>query len=169
MKSSRIILAFPFVLLAACGSSKGSGIVTETMHTDPADAGDHEAAADSAPPVPPKQDAAPPPPAPTGECGAEATQTGCVTCCQNKHEDGATTYGVALIECSCLEANCAKECLPTICDENNPKNPDAACNTCMAAKSAACSGAIKTACNADPDCIKFDACVGESSCTSKSN
>jgi len=173
MKTSRISHALAsivsLVALAACSSSKGSGIVTDAMHTEPEDAGTVDAAPDSATVAPPKKDAAPPPAPPTGECGAEPTQTACVTCCSNKHEDGAGVYFVALIDCMCLADNCAKDCAATICDPNSPKNPDAACNTCITSKNAACAASTKATCTADPGCVAFDTCVGQSSCPAKGN
>ena len=172
MTTSRAALALPFLLIAACSSSKGPGLVTETMHGEPEDAGIADAthaALDSSVVEPPKSDAAPQAPEPTGECGAEATQTACVTCCSNKHEDGAGVYFVALIDCVCLPENCAKDCGTTLCDLENMKNPDATCNACMAGKNAACAASAKTSCTPDPGCVAFDACVGQSACTAKGN
>ena len=170
MTTSRAVVALSFALVAACSSSKGSGIVTEPMHAEPDDAGLPDSARDSAAADPPSKDAAPPPaPTPTGECGSETTQTACVTCCSNKHEDGAGVYFVALIDCVCLAENCAKDCATTLCNLDNMKNPDATCNACMAGKNAACAAVAKTACTPDPGCVAFDTCVGESACTAKGN
>lgn len=173
MKTSRIALALPFVLVVltgACSSSKGSGVVTEIMPAEPVDGGaSTDAAPDTATIDPPKKDAAVPPQPPVGECGAETTQTACATCCSNKHENGAGVYFVALIDCMCLAANCAKDCATTICVTDAPKNPDAACNACIAAKNTACAAVTKATCTADPDCVAFDACVGQSGCLSKTN
>lgn len=172
MKPSRIAQAVPCVLviLVACSSGKGTGVVTETMPTaPPVEAAAPDAAADAATVVdPPKKDAAVTPPPPVGECAAETMQTACVTCCSNKHESGAAVYFTALIDCMCLAANCAKECAPTICDPAL-KNPDAACNACMSGKNAACNASVSAACAPDADCVAFNACVGDSGCQGKSN
>src|SRR5688572_1682517 len=74
--------------------------------------------------------------APKGACAGETSQQACIECCAAKHEDGSAVYFVALIDCVCEPSNCASECALTMCDPNNPQNPDAACNTCMAAKNA---------------------------------
>jgi hypothetical protein len=170
MKTSRIALAAPFALLAACSSSNGSGIVTERMHAEPEDAGTSDAPApDSAILAAPKKDAAPPPVEPPGECEPETTQTACVSCCSAKHEDGAGVYYVALIDCMCLPANCQKACETTLCDLDDTKNPDAACNACITARNGSCAATTTAACTADPGCVAFDACVDKSKCVSKTN
>jgi hypothetical protein len=182
MKTSRItlgrtvlaVLAVPFVLVAvACSSAKSGVLVTEPAPNDPADSGaavvapapDASGAAPPAP-EPPKKDASVPDP-PAGECAAATTQTACITCCSSKHEDGAGVYFVALIDCMCLPANCAKECALTLCDPENPKNADADCQTCVQAKNSACAPTIKSTCTADTDCVAFDGCIGQSDCAGK--
>jgi hypothetical protein len=107
------------------------------------------------------------PDAPTGECSSSTTQTACVQCCSTAHQDGAGAYLVATIDCMCLPANCAKDCAASLCLADTPKNPDAACSTCVTAKNNACAPSIKSACTADPNCVAFDACVGASECTTK--
>jgi hypothetical protein len=92
-----------------------------------------------------------------------------VTCCSSKHEDGAAIYFVALIDCMCLEANCAKDCKTTLCDPDAPKNADAKCQACVQDKNAACAPSIKATCTADPQCVAFDKCVGQSDCPGKTN
>ena len=156
--------------VAAC-STAPQGTITEIMGNEPVEAGAPQATPDAAAPVAPapKKDAAPPPAPPPGECAPEATQTGCVTCCSNKHEDGAAVYFVALIDCMCLPANCAKECEKTLCDPVNPKNADADCQACVGQKNSACSTVIKNTCTADPGCVAFDECVGKSDCAGKTN
>jgi len=104
---------------------------------------------------------------PPGECASETSQETCIDCCVKKHESGSGTYFVALIDCICQEANCATACGATMCDPNNPQNPDAACNACMQQKNAACQQTVATACSADPDCLLFDKCVETSICTGK--
>ncbi len=172
MDTARIfssVLVLSLVSLGACSASKGSTI------TDTADGGpdggsttDGGGNADGSKPTtdPPTKDAAADD-ASTGECSGEATQTACVSCCSKAHQDGAGAYLVATIDCMCMTANCEKDCADTLCNADNPKNPDATCTACVSAKNGACAQAIKSACTADPDCVAFDACVGESSCASK--
>ena len=156
--------------LAACSASKGTGL------TDPAadgtDAGSTDAAAarDSSPPTtePTTKDASVPD-SPAGECSSSVTQTACVQCCSTAHQDGAGAYLVATIDCMCLPANCEKDCAATLCNADNPKNPDATCSTCVQGKNSACAPSIKNACTADPNCVAFDACVGASDCAIKKN
>jgi len=166
-------LALSLASMLACSTSSGDGNTTEIMGTDKPESGAPGAPAAPAAPVetpvtPPKKDAGSSEP-PPGECSSEASQTSCVTCCSNKHEDGAAVYFVALIDCMCLEANCAKECKTTLCDPENPKNADADCQTCVQQKNGACASTIKTTCTGDADCVAFDACVGQSDCTGKTN
>jgi len=155
--------------LAACSASKGTNL------TDPAAgaadggvASDAASASDSSTTTtnPPAKDASVADAA-TGQCSGEATQTACVQCCSTAHQDGAGAYLVATIDCMCLPANCETECAATLCNADNPKNPDTKCGACVQGKNGACAQAIKTACTADPECVAFDACVGESSCTAK--
>ena len=165
------LLSALVVIASACSSTAVKGIVTETMSTGPDDGGATEAAAHDASPAPApesKKDAAVAPPE-TSECGGEATQTACVTCCSNKHMDGAGTYFVALIDCMCVADKCAKDCAKTLCDPNNPQNADATCQGCVQAKTSACAPTVKTTCQADADCVAFDACVGKSDCGGKTN
>jgi hypothetical protein len=170
MNTSRIALALlPFGLIVACSTGSGGGtIVEDTKPTETAPEAGPAETTDSATPPPPKKDSSVPEP-PAGECSSEATQTSCVTCCSNKHEDGAAVYFVALIDCMCTVENCAKDCEATLCDADNPQNADAACQACVQAKSSKCSNIIKTTCTNDPDCTAFDACVGKSDCPGKSN
>jgi len=156
--------------LAACSASKATNL------TDPAaegtDGGTTDAAAahDSSTITtePPAKDASVPD-APTGECSSSTTQTACVQCCSTAHQDGAGAYLVATIDCMCLPANCEKECATTLCNADNPKNPDTKCATCVQGKNNTCAPSIKSACTADPNCVAFDACVGASDCTTKMN
>lgn len=172
MKTSRIALPLlSLAMLVACSSSKGSGLGGDPTKKEPEDAGaTGDAAKDSAPVDAANKDAAPAPDAaPTGECGAEVAQTACVSCCSNKHQDGAGTYFVALVDCMCLAGNCAKECAATMCIPDAPKNPDVACSNCVSAKNAACAASTTAACMADPACVAFDTCLAQSACPSKSN
>ena len=160
------------VCAAACSSTaKGADITTDTMPAAAEDAAAPHPTTDSAAPVvnPPKKDAGPVTLPPAGECSSEVKQTDCVTCCSNKHMDGSGVYFVALIDCMCLPANCAKDCEKTLCDPNKPQNADATCQTCVQAKNSACSTVVKNTCQADTDCVAFDACIGKSDCTGKTN
>ncbi len=171
MARARIFSTLVLLGVAACSASKGSSI-TEAGPASTTDGGTTDAASrpDSSTTTtePPTTDASAGDSS-AGECSSSATQTACVTCCSNAHQDGAGAYLVATIDCMCLPANCATECATTLCNADNPKGPDAKCTTCVNGKNAACAPAIKTACTADPECIAFDGCIGGSSCTSKPN
>lgn len=165
---SLVAFAAP-ALAVACSSTQGSGIETTPSPRDDAGTADAALDAPSSPDVDPQKKDASAPDAPTGECSSETTQTSCVACCSGKHEDGAAAYFIAVIDCMCLQANCAKSCEKTLCEPNNPKKADAECEACLTAKNSACAPSIKTTCTGDPNCLAFDACVGDSSCPSKSN
>lgn len=178
MSTARIALSCPAYALfaalvplafAACSSTThGSATTTESTPTAPADGGVPPATDASKPAVsPPKKDAAPVDPPPAGECSSEATQTSCITCCSNKHQDGSGVYFVALIDCMCLADNCAKDCAKTLCDPSNPQNADATCQSCVQAKNSACAPTVMSTCQADADCVAFDACIGKSNCSDK--
>jgi hypothetical protein len=174
MSTSRTALGLvpvALVVFVACSASgTGTGTTSETMPTQPMEAGPPvtpKPADAGAPANPPKKDAAPEPD--PGECSSEKTQTACVTCCSNKHMDGSGVYFAALLDCMCTMDNCAKDCAKTLCDMNNPQNADAQCQACVSAKNNACAPMIKTTCLADPDCTAFDACIGKSDCTGKTN
>lgn len=171
MDTARILasaLLSSFVALAACSASKGSSIA------DGADGG-ADGGSTNGSTRPDASTTATDPPAKdasvaetsTGECSGEATQTACVSCCSKAHQDGAGAYLVATIDCMCQPTNCEKDCAATLCNADNPKAPDATCTTCVNGKNGACAPSIKSACTADPNCVAFDACVGESSCTAK--
>jgi hypothetical protein len=164
----RALLVAALASLAACSASKGSTIPDTGANAS--DAGSTDASsthdASTTPVDPPAKDASVPD-APTGECSSSTTQTACVQCCSTAHQDGAGAYLVATIDCMCLPENCAKDCATSLCLADAPKNPDAACSTCVTAKNAACAPSIKSACTADPNCVAFDACVGASECTTK--
>ena len=167
-RSALLISLASVVALAACSASKGSAIA------DAADGGPDGATTDGSIKAdasttttePPTKDASAAETS-TGECSGEATQSACISCCSKAHQDGAGAYRVATIDCMCLAAKCEKDCGATLCNANNPKAPDAACTTCVNGKNGACSQSIKSACTADPDCVAFDTCVGESSCAAK--
>ena len=172
MNTSRIAVCFFSVALtlaasSACSSgSKGADPAQEKSPTDATPDASVPPPPDAAKPTTPKKDAAPADP-PAGECASEATQTSCITCCSNKHADGSGTYFVALIDCMCLPDNCARDCEKTLCNATSPQNADTACQACVQSKNAKCATPIKSACQADPDCLAFDACIGASDCASK--
>jgi hypothetical protein len=174
MESSRIVwFGFAGILAvspACSGSSSGAAIGNTTGTTAdgggvPTDAASGQDASTTTTP-PPKKDASVVDP-PAGECAGEATQSACVSCCSKAHQDGAGAYLVATIDCMCLPANCETECATTLCNADNPKNPDSKCATCVNGKNAACAMSIKSACTAAPNCVAFDACIGDSGCTGK--
>ncbi len=106
------------------------------------------------------------PDARAGECSDKPKQAACTTCCVNAHMDGAGAYLFAVSECVCVDARCQRECGTTFCAAE-PKDPDAACNACITANTGPCTAQIKAFCTADPDCVAFDTCMGESDCTTK--
>lgn len=106
------------------------------------------------------------PDASAGECGDKPKQAACTSCCVNAHMDGAGAYLFAVSECVCVDARCQRECGATFCAAE-PKDPDAACNACITANTGPCTAQIKASCTAEPDCVAFDTCMGESGCTTK--
>jgi hypothetical protein len=102
----------------------------------------------------------------TGQCAAEATFGDCVDCCATAHPDGSDTFYGTYIQCLCTTA-CATECSASLCDQTNPAAPDAACDACIQANGNTCQADVSAACSADPDCIAFDTCVGDSQCSTK--
>jgi hypothetical protein len=106
-------------------------------------------------------------PAPTGgQCANETSFDTCLDCCATAHEDGANTFYGTYIDCLCTAA-CATECSASLCDTANPTAPDAACDACISANGTMCQSDVAAACSADPDCIAFDKCVGDSDCENK--
>ena len=101
-----------------------------------------------------------------GECSDKPKQAACTSCCVNGHMDGAGAYLFAVSECVCVDTRCQRECGDTFCAAE-PKDPDAACNACITANTGPCTAQIKASCTADPDCVAFDTCMGESGCTTK--
>lgn len=106
------------------------------------------------------------PDASTGECSDKPKQAACTSCCVNAHMDGAGAYLFAVSQCVCVDTRCQRECGTTFCAAE-PKDPDAACNACITANTGPCTAQIKALCTADPDCVAFDTCMGESGCTTK--
>lgn len=169
-RSALLISLASLGALPACSASKGSSIADGAGGGDGGADGattDASTKADGSTTTDPTTKDASAAETSTGECSGEATQTACVSCCSKAHQDGASAYLVATIDCMCLPANCEKDCAATLCNAANPKAPDATCTTCVNGKNGACAQSIKSACTADPDCVAFDACVGESSCATK--
>ena len=115
---------------------------------------------------PPKDEPADDPEPTGGECSNETTFDTCLDCCTTAHEDGANTFYGTYIDCLCTTA-CASECSLSLCDAANPTAPDAACDACISANGNACQADVAAACSADPDCIAFDKCIGDSQCQTK--
>jgi hypothetical protein len=101
-----------------------------------------------------------------GACGGEATYDACITCCEQAHPNGASTYIGSLVTCLCKPANCGTSCSTTLCAAT-PTNPDATCNTCANSKSANCGTDVQSACSADPDCVDFAQCLQTAACDQK--
>lgn len=108
---------------------------------------------------------------PTGDeaCGAESTLQACGTCCITNHKSGYDIFQASLLACACKGTGadggtpCATECGTTICAAT-PKNPDAACNTCLQASigaGGACQEQLTADCTADKDCLAEQTCVAQ--------
>ena len=110
-------------------------------------------------------------------CGAEATLSACGTCCGNGHKTGATNSLQMILACACAGTGakdagaagpCATACAATFC-ASTPKNPDAACNTCIQnslKQGGACFDGVNAACGADKECVAYNTCLNDQ-CASK--
>ena len=151
------IVAAALVWGAACSSTGGGG------GTATGDAGVPSpgtgAAADAASDAGADSEPAP-------ECtGARAA---CVACCDQAHPNGSTTFGDALLACSCsppvgTDGMCQSECAATECDPNNDAGakPGDACDLCQEralADGGACVTQVDKACT-DPDCVAYADCI----------
>lgn len=101
-----------------------------------------------------------------GQCASEQTFDTCLDCCVTAHPDGSDTFYGSYINCLCTTA-CATECSASLCDAANPTQPDLDCDDCITNNGNACQADVSAACSADPDCIAFDKCIGDSQCPSK--
>ncbi|MCA9588590.1 MAG: hypothetical protein KC657_24905 [Myxococcales bacterium] len=101
-----------------------------------------------------------------GACSAEPSRDGCIKCCSNFHQDGAAAFLLATIDCLCDATRCKADCADTLC-ATDLKDPDARCTQCANDKDAECKGPVAGACAAEPECVAFDKCVGDSSCANK--
>lgn len=94
---------------------------------------------------------------------------GCQTCCENAHGAGANTYLNALLNCVCGATGTDGVCPPCAteaCMGTMPA-PGDTCSTCGSAAIAdggACVMPVVTACNANPDCQAFQACIATPNC-----
>ncbi len=165
MKSARfpVLVVISVAALVACASTTKS--TEPTIDPAPATpAPETDAAADAAktskPDAGPKEDAEAPP----AECSDSADKNACITCCSEAHETGAGTYYIALSDCVCDPAQCAKECAASFCAD---QNPDKACGDCIAAVTNTCGKVVQQACGNDPDCVLFTQCADKASCASK--
>ena len=158
------------IFLLACAKTVIDAVPTETdknatVPTPAKDAGPKDSGTTKK--TPPKED--PPaddPPATGGECSSETTFDTCLNCCGTAHQDGYNTFYGSYIECLCTSA-CATECSLSLCDQTNPTQPDAECDACIQANGNSCQADVSAACSADPDCIAFDKCIGDSQCQTK--
>lgn len=174
--SSRTVLASVLVsgLVVACANAQVDPIPTSDKSTtvpEP-DAGANGGTASTGEDLGSKKKPAPPPtgqdPKPTaGQCASEATFDTCLDCCVTAHPDGSDTFYGSYLACLCQAANCELDCGTTLCDPVAPTQADAACNACIQAKGNNCQADVSAACSADPDCIAFDTCVGDSQCATK--
>lgn len=116
-------------------------------------------------------DASSPPPStdPDKACGAEATLSGCGSCCVTNHQAGAKVIQDSVMACACKGTGadggigaCVAECATTFC-KNPPAQPDATCNTCLQssiAKGGACADKVAADCQASTDCLAEQKCIG---------
>lgn len=102
-------------------------------------------------------------------CGGSSSLEACVTCCGTNHKAGETAQLQMILACVCqgtgakdagANAPCAAACGATIC-ASTPKNPDAACNSCLqaaVAQGGACYDGVSQACLANKDCSDYNTC-----------
>lgn len=158
------------VFLLACAKTVVDAVPTSetdknaTVPTPTKDAGPKDSGTTKKPP--PKDDTEDPPATTGGECSSEATFDTCLDCCSTAHQDGSDTFYGSYINCLCTSA-CATECSLSLCDQTNPAAPDAECDACITNNGNSCQADVSAACSADPDCIAFDKCVGDSQCQTK--
>jgi hypothetical protein len=162
MKSTALAILFSSLVFVACATTVDPipGPATTIDTTPP---GRETAEEKKAPPPAPLPDKDPN----AGECKGETTQTACFQCCDDKHEEGAGVFYLALFGCICEDDKCQAACASTICNDANPAEPNADCNVCMAEKNVACQAPVATACKASPACIAYDKCVESSGCAGK--
>jgi hypothetical protein len=148
----------------ACGGSeanvpgpKGDASTTATNPTDP------DGGAPTAPPAPPL---APPKEAGAGPmCSAEATLTGCQSCCYSAHSSGTVYLVEQMAACECgAKGPCQAACADTLC-ATPLKAADAACQTCVQGNLTGACSSVLTACSGVPDCsdvlLCLESCVGK--------
>jgi hypothetical protein len=124
---------------------------------------------DSAPDASSKKTTPPqdnPPATGGGDCSSETSRDNCIQCCSTAHQTGSDTFYGTLIQCLCTTA-CVSECSASLCDQNNPTQPDATCNACIQSNGSSCQNDVSTACSADPDCVAFNQCLQTSACNTK--
>lgn len=164
-----VVLASGLVVIACANAPVDSMPTTETgavlPEPDAGSKGTGGGTKDAGKKAPPPEDEDPAPAA--GQCASEATFDTCLDCCVAAHPTGSDTFYGTYIDCLCLPANCATDCGLSLCDPFAPSAPDALCDACISAASASCQAPVATACSADPDCIAFDTCVGDSDCANK--
>ena len=86
---------------------------------------------------------------------------GCISCCFDRHGDGAATYFDSLYNCACKTgATChsVSNCFNNFC---KGYDPSAACDKCLSNPDAGdCYNNADKACTNDPDCLAFFDCAG---------
>jgi hypothetical protein len=156
---------FVFMFLGACSGNgqpfDGDGGVDATADAKPkTDAGSDalilgdSSGGDSSPVT----DAAVDAPNPDLDCVND--DAGCVSCCFDRHGDGAATYFDTLTNCACKTgATChsVSNCYNNFCKGNAPST---ACDNCLSNPDAGdCYNNADKACSNDPDCIAFFDCA----------
>jgi hypothetical protein len=158
------------VFLLACAKTVVDSVpTTETNKTAPTptgakDAGTtppKDAGSTKKPPVDQEED-----PPPGGQCAAEQSFDTCLDCCSTEHPTGSDTFYGAYIQCLCTSV-CTTECAASLCDTANPTAPDTACDACITANGNGCQADVSAACSAEPDCVAWDKCIGDSDCQNK--
>jgi hypothetical protein len=155
------------VFLLACAKTVVDQIPaneTDKTATVPAPVKDAGKDATTKKPPPPPEEEEPEPTA--GQCASETTFDTCLDCCSTAHQQGADTFYGSYISCLCTTA-CATECSLSLCDSANPTAPDVDCDDCITTNGNSCQADVSAACSADPDCIAFDKCIGDSQCQTK--
>jgi hypothetical protein len=107
------------------------------------------------------------------DCSTTATQTDCITCCDNNFNGGYGKLVDAVItQCGCTAgAKCNSACgMDMVCTDPNATMIGQACIACLNMvdfQKDACGMAVAKTCTADPDCIGANQCTQASMCSTK--